>query len=209
VNKVPKPTFFNLPKEKQDILMNVAKKEFSRVPLYEASIANIIKEAGIPRGSFYQYFDDKEDVFFYLLDVYSKRSYELFISIVKRNIGDVFESFIDWFKSILKSFEVPEDRQYIKNAFLNMNFKIEKAFTQNMYGERVKSRFFEIIHLLDIKNLNVTNEDEIYHICKMMMAVSIQNLVHALAMELPTNEAMKNYSLEMDLLKKGFYKGNE
>jgi AcrR family transcriptional regulator len=206
---MPKPTFFHLPKEKQELLMNVAKKEFSRVPLYEASIANIIKEAGIPRGSFYQYFDDKEDVFFYLLDVYSKRSYELFISIVKRNIGDVFESFIDWFKSILKSFEVPEDRQYIKNAFLNMNFKIEKAFTQNMYGERVKSRFFEIIHLLDIKNLNVTNEDEIYHICKMMMAVSIQNLVHALAMELPTNEAMKNYSLEMDLLKKGFYKGNE
>lgn len=201
---MPKPTFFHLPKEKQELLMNVAKKEFSRVPLYEASIANIIKEAGIPRGSFYQYFDDKEDVFFYLLDVYSKRSYELFISIVKRNIGDVFESFIDWFKSILKSFEVPEDRQFIKNAFLNMNYKIEKAFTQNIYGEKIKSRFYEMVHLIDTKNLNITNENEIYHIFKIMMAVTIQNLVHASARELPANEAIKNYSLEMDLLKKGF-----
>jgi AcrR family transcriptional regulator len=204
VNKVPKPTFFNLPKEKQDILMNVAKKEFSRVPLYEASISNIIKEAGIPRGSFYQYFDDKEDVFFYLLDVYSKRSYDKYISILKKNNGDIFESFIDWFKSILKSFEVPEDRQFIKNAFLNMNYKIEKAFTQNIYGEKIKSRFYEMVHLIETKNLNITNENEIYHIFKIMMAVTIQNLVHANARELPANEAIKNYSLEMDLLKKGF-----
>ncbi|MFK4998922.1 TetR/AcrR family transcriptional regulator [Bacillus sp. N9] len=31
-------------------------------------MANIVKEAGIPRGSFYQYFEDKEDAFFYLLN---------------------------------------------------------------------------------------------------------------------------------------------
>jgi AcrR family transcriptional regulator len=200
---MPKPTFFNLPKEKQDILLNVAKKEFSRVSLYEASISNIIKEAGIPRGSFYQYFEDKEDVFFYLLDVYSKRTYDKFISILKKNNGDIFESFIEWFKSVLKSSEIPEDRQYIKNAFLNMNYKIEKAFTQNVYGERVKSRFYDIVQLIDVQKLNVKSEKDIYHIFKIMMAVTMQNLVHAIARELPANEAIKNYTLEMDLLKRG------
>lgn len=206
VQSVPKSTFFNLTKEKQEVLMNAAKKEFSRVPLYEASISNMIKDAGIPRGSFYQYFDDKEDVFFFLLDEHSKRNYEVFISIIKMNNGDLFESFVDWFKCILIMFEEKENRQYFKNAFLNMNYKTEKTFTQNMFEERVKNRFFEIIGLINTENLNITNEEEIYHIFKIMTAVTFQNLIHLFARELHINEIMKTFSLEIDLLKKGFHR---
>jgi len=53
---MPTETFFNLPKEKQRRILDAAKKEFSRTSLKEASIANVIKDAEIPRGSFYQYF---------------------------------------------------------------------------------------------------------------------------------------------------------
>lgn len=205
---MPKPTFLNLSKEKQELLIKAAKKEFSRVPLYEASISNIIKDAKIPRGSFYQYFDDKEDVFFFLLDEYSKRNYDVFKSILRMNNGDLFESYVDWFKSILILFEEPENRQYFKNALLNMNYRVEQSFTQNMYEERVKSRFSEVIGLINSDNLNITNEEEIYHIIKMMMAVTFQNLVHVFAKELATSESMKTFSLEINLLKKGFYKGS-
>lgn len=204
---MPKPTFLNLSKEKQDCLINAAKKEFSRVPFYEASIANIIKDAGIPRGSFYQYFDDKEDIFYFLLDEDSKRVYELFISIIKINNGDLFESFVDWFKSILINFEEPGNRQYIKNAFLNMNYKIEKTLTKNFYEETVKSRLFELNVLLNSENLNITSDEELYHILKIMMGVMFQNLVHVFARELPIHEAMRTFSLEINLLKKGFYRG--
>jgi AcrR family transcriptional regulator len=205
---MPKPTFFNLSKEKQESLTNAAKKEFSRVPLYEASISNIIKDAGIPRGSFYQYFEDKDDVFFFLLEQDSMRVYELFISIIKMNNGDIFESFVDWFKSILINYEVSENRQYFKNAFLNMNYKIEKTFTKNFYEEEVKCRFFELNGILNCKHLNVTNEEELYHILKMMMVVTIQNLIDVFSRELPIHDAMKNFSLEIDLLKKGFHRGS-
>ncbi|MEH7335613.1 TetR family transcriptional regulator [Neobacillus drentensis] len=203
---MPKPTFFNLSTEKQRSLINAAKKEFSRVPLYEASISNIIKDAGIPRGSFYQYFDGLEDLFYFLLHEHSQRNFERLISIMKMNNGDIFATIVDWFKGILIMFEEPENRQYFKNAFLNMNYKVEKAFTQNMYEEKRKSRFFEIITNISSENLNVTNEEEIYHIFKMMMAVSFQNLIHAFAKDLQINDVMKTFSLEIELLKKGFYK---
>lgn len=203
---MPKPTFFKLTTEKQESLIKAAKKEFSRVPLYEASISNIIKDAGIPRGSFYQYFEDKEDVFYFLLDEHSKRNYERFISIIKMNNGDLFQSFMDWFKSILISFEEPENRQYFKNTFLNMNYKIERTFTQNIHEEKVKNRFIGIINTINSENLNVTNEEELHHSLKIMMAVTIRNLVSVFAKEVPMNEAMKAFSLEIDLLKKGLYK---
>ena len=123
------------------------------------------------------------------------------------NNGELFESFIDWFKSILIILEEPENRQYFKNALLNMNYKIEQTITQNMYEERVKSRFFEMISHINSENSNIKNEQEIYHIIKIMMAVMFQNLVHVCAKELPINEAMKVFSLEINLLRKGFYRG--
>lgn len=39
-----------------------------------------------------------------------------------------------------------------------------------------------------------------------MMAVSFQNLIHAFAKELQSNDVMKTFLLEFELLKKGFYK---
>ena len=50
---MPKQTFFNLPEEKKQTLIAAAEIEFSKVPLMKASVANIIKIAGIPRGRFY------------------------------------------------------------------------------------------------------------------------------------------------------------
>lgn len=63
---MPKQTFFNLPKEKRDRIIAVAKEVFSKNSYEEASINQIVKLAQIPRGSFYQYFEDKDDLYGYL-----------------------------------------------------------------------------------------------------------------------------------------------
>ena len=67
---MPSSTFFNLPQEKQEKLLEAATREFSQRPYNEASINQIIKDAGIPRGSFYMYFTDKEELFRYVLSGY-------------------------------------------------------------------------------------------------------------------------------------------
>ncbi len=64
---MPKNTFFNLPGLKQNTVFDAAVREFSVHMFSEASINRIVKAAQIPRGSFYQYFDGKEDLFSYLI----------------------------------------------------------------------------------------------------------------------------------------------
>ena len=64
---MPTDTFNKLPEEKKTKVILAAKKEFTRASLKEASIKNIVEEAGIARGSFYQYFESKEDLLQYLL----------------------------------------------------------------------------------------------------------------------------------------------
>ena len=65
---MPKETFFNLPEEKRQRLLDLAIEEFAALDDRHASISRIVARAGIAKGSFYQYFEDKRDLFLYLLD---------------------------------------------------------------------------------------------------------------------------------------------
>ena len=74
---MPKETFLKLSKEKQQKVINAAKKEFARAPIENVSIKNIVEEADIARGSFYQYFESK-----YKTERQSKRDKWRYIQIV-------------------------------------------------------------------------------------------------------------------------------
>jgi AcrR family transcriptional regulator len=66
---MPKETFYNLPEKKRDRILSTAVEEFATNSYDQASINRIVANAGIAKGSFYQYFEDKQDLFFYLLDL--------------------------------------------------------------------------------------------------------------------------------------------
>jgi AcrR family transcriptional regulator len=75
---MPKQTFLNLPEEKREIIMEAAVEEFAEYGLENASTNRIVKTSGISKGSFYQYFEDKQDVFMHLLDVVEQKELEFF-----------------------------------------------------------------------------------------------------------------------------------
>lgn len=87
---MPTATFLHLPEDKQSRLMDAASREFSEKPFNEASINKIIQEAGIPRGSFYMYFQDKEDLFRYLVHGYIEQLLMVLEEALLRERGDVF-----------------------------------------------------------------------------------------------------------------------
>ncbi len=60
-------TFFNLPEEKRNRIYQCALKEFAARPYDKSSINRVIADASIPKGSFYQYFDNKEDLYSYCI----------------------------------------------------------------------------------------------------------------------------------------------
>ena len=69
---MPKDTFFNLPEEKRALICDVALDEFAEYPFDQASINRIVAKSGIAKGSFYQYFEDKRDLFLYLTELIAK-----------------------------------------------------------------------------------------------------------------------------------------
>ncbi|MFN7250576.1 MAG: TetR/AcrR family transcriptional regulator [Anaerobacillus sp.] len=65
---MPTQTFFNLPIDKRERITNAAIEEFATNTFNQASIARMIEQAGISRGSFYQYFTDIKDIYKYILE---------------------------------------------------------------------------------------------------------------------------------------------
>jgi AcrR family transcriptional regulator len=89
---VSKDTFNNLSAEKKRKIFDAAVLEFSRRRFSEASINQIVKAAGIPRGSFYQYFNGKEDLFLYMYEEILKEKQEIIRQSEAVNLdADVFE----------------------------------------------------------------------------------------------------------------------
>ncbi|MEL6349049.1 MAG: TetR/AcrR family transcriptional regulator [Myxococcota bacterium] len=64
---MPKKTFFNLPDDKRERITQLAINEFSAHPYRSASLSNIVAQAGIAKGSIYQYFQNKFDLYRWLV----------------------------------------------------------------------------------------------------------------------------------------------
>jgi len=75
---MPKQTFFNLSDEKRGHIMKAAIDAFAQYGYLEASITYIVSQAGIAKGSFYQYFEDKDDLYLHILQLIAKRKIEVY-----------------------------------------------------------------------------------------------------------------------------------
>ena len=200
---MPKQTFFNLPASKRNILLEAAKKEFTRAPLFEASIANIVRAAGIPRGSFYQYFEDKEDLYLYLLDSKLKKSRKQLILSLQKHTGDLSEAAIDLYYNFLVKIPDEEERNFLKNAFLYATSSVENFFMD---------MFHSILHLdeiskeIDKSRLNIREEKDISHILQIITGVAIQNFIRKISEKLSDDEAIEHFMFQINLIKYGIYK---
>lgn len=92
---MPKDTFMNLPDEKRKKIIAVGLEEFAQKGYDNASITNICAKSDIAKGSFYQYFDDKKDLFMFLLNFVGQQKLEYIGSRVTFDWADFFKSFRD------------------------------------------------------------------------------------------------------------------
>lgn len=64
---MPHATFFSLPEDKRARVVDALKAEFAARPYSRASVDRVTASAGVSKGSFYQYFEDKLDAYTHLV----------------------------------------------------------------------------------------------------------------------------------------------
>ncbi|BCA84958.1 TetR family transcriptional regulator [Enterococcus saigonensis] len=219
---MPKETFFHLTREKQQRIMKAAKKEFSKVPLGEASIAQIIKDAGIPRGSFYQYFEDKDDLYFYYFQNMRRNSQqELNTAMAKAN-GQLFDGFEIYFTKMVKEVLQGENASFYRNLFMNMDYrsfhKVAPHFGKPRGDSHAdparqvhKESMQEFYNMIDLTTLNVQNEDELKLLVKMLMHIVFSTVAEGYRQlvgkdNFDVEVVLKDFTLKLNWLKSGAIK---
>ena len=95
---MPKATFIHLKPHKKEKLMDAMTKELSIHTFEHLSIANIVRDADIPRGSFYQYFENKEDLYQYYFEYIASLKMAYFKDLFTTDSFTFFERIESLFK---------------------------------------------------------------------------------------------------------------
>ena len=94
---MPKDTFFRLPAEKRALVMNEAIAEFAERTFSEALLSRIARRSKIAKGSFYQYFENKLDLYRHLLEEEAPRRKREFVGRIDfdADFWEAFETFVE------------------------------------------------------------------------------------------------------------------
>lgn len=93
---MPKPTFLRLSDTKRQKFIAAAWKEFSTYNYEKASLSRLVGDLGIAKGSIYQYFENKKDLYLYLIEHANQQKQQY----LKEKITSPPENFLDWFEHI-------------------------------------------------------------------------------------------------------------
>lgn len=103
---MPSQTFFNLPEDKRATITKIAIAEFASNDYDSASITKVVKQAKIAKGSFYQYFKDKKELYLYLVDLASQQKITFLQAAKPPEPQMEFFSYLRWLFSVGTKFEL-------------------------------------------------------------------------------------------------------
>ena len=199
---MPKPTFFNLNTTKREKIEKAIEDEFSRESFEKASISNIIIKAEIPRGSFYQYFEDKDDAINYVIQNYMKKEKEAIKNIMEQNNGNIFKASIQIFDYIIEKIQAKNNLKLYKNI-------LEELKKQNisMFQDE-KECTNKLDNSIDLNLLDIKDKDDLIYIMRIISIITRSICVEVISQKISKEEGKERLYREFEILKRGMLNKN-
>lgn len=202
---MPTNTFFNLPAEKKHKILKAANKEFARVPLEQASIKNIVEDAEIARGSFYQYFENKQDLFEYIMTSKTGDMEKNLIEMIEQENGNIINIFINIYDHLIEVGKIRRNNKLFRQVFENIKTSDNLMLTRK---EEMNKKLEKILQDLYSKNkdiLNIKNEEEFKLVIEILSAITRRRIVASLKYK-NSAEAREDFLKEIEYIKRGILK---
>lgn len=192
---MPKQTFYNLASFKQEKIINVLKDIFKTKHLFQTSVKEIVDKLEIPRGSFYQYFENLEDAYFMILDLEIIDIHKLFLAILKENNYEIFKSLEIYGIKLSEILFKEQTYQLYMNRYLNWTYNLEQVWKKYQTKNQ------------DLSSLNYQKIDKTSALYSEKMQF-IKAVIHDLIQRIylnkwDVNQFLQNYNKHLDWLKGG------
>jgi len=200
---MPTDVFYRLTPVKQQHIIDAIKDEITRVPFEEFSIYNVVRSCGISRGSFYQYFSNKEDIMIYLLSAYNRSVLDRFMQSLKENQGDLFTGLEDGYRFVVRMLCYKESKAYRQHLFCNADF-YEKLWRDHDFSVEKYPALLEALELIDIQKLKVDGREELKILIEICMASVTRECITLLMTNCTEQMACESFQKKLNLLRKAY-----
>lgn len=203
---MPKNTFYNLPSEKRERIILAARNEFIRAKDGNLVIKNIVLDANIPRGSFYQYFESKEDLIEFLIEINIKQKEKFFCKKLDMLNGDILQVFEEFFNKIILNNN--EKRLETESRFLESTKDFYQKYLDDKrmpFCEQKKFNANILMNHIDKNKFKINTPEELSNILYIIMSITIKN-VRDFQQNNQKELAIKSYKQNLDYLRYGILK---
>lgn len=129
---------------------------------------------GISRGSFYQYFESKEDLLKYIIMQDTESKNKEIADLLKEIDGDIFELCIFLYDKMTKKIEKDENMIVFRKIFNNIMQSKEKRVLENNLID-----FKMICKIIKSNNLKIQNEKELEILLKMLIDITFKSIMYS------------------------------
>ncbi|MER2064516.1 MAG: TetR/AcrR family transcriptional regulator, partial [Alkalibacterium sp.] len=158
--------------------------------LNEASISNIVKNSKISRGSFYQYFEDKKDLYFFLIGKFRYNYRSLMMKSFQEKDGDFFEGYKLFSEKYIKYIMESEKFGFFENMYLHMNYQINQEARVD-FKESKSHKLPDGNRIIDVvsrENIKVTSENELIDVLRYILSMLNDTIMEGFWKELSVKE---------------------
>ena len=202
---MPTDTFYRLPESKREHVVDALRAEITRSTYENFSINNVVRDCGISRGSFYQYFRSKEDIYLYFLAEYQKRILAFASGKLRSNGGDLFDALEESFRFAVRMLCYKDSRDFRHHLFGNM-WMYELLWQKGLYGEAVSSEIMDFLNAIDRSRLNVADEAELKTLVEICMTLSLKEAAGVFLADKHEADVNEHFSRKLTLLRKAYQK---
>ena len=176
---MPTERFNKLPDEKKKAIRDAAMEECIRVPFEKVSINKIIQNAGISRGSFYTYFEDKRDVVRYIFSDTADKLKDFWTTSVVSNGGDLWSASEELLDQAITFAQKGKTFQMLQSFVLYQDF--DKLFSEvhggNHMGEKKGNEILAALYeVTDRANFQKTDMKSFTLLVSMIMACVMESI---------------------------------
>lgn len=166
---MPKDTFYHLSDDKKERILDAAEQELARVPISEMSINKIIQSAGISRGSFYQYFEDKNDLVMYMMADYIEVMKEGISKSMERHQGNIFEATMYILHGVVKLGKNQDSHKVLEHIMVEATAKFGCCTEKAMALEEEILAIF--VNKIDRKILAIETDKEVVSLVRLIFSM--------------------------------------
>lgn len=206
---LPERLFFELEIEKKNRILEAGLRAFAEENYNVASTNNIVKAAGISKGSLFKYFKNKEDLYFCILDSVIADLMEEIKDDIESLKGDVFEVIIRY-AEIEFNWHINNPNKYrlIKRAFINDNSVMYEK-TISRYKVAGDSMYYSLLNDVDTERFK-WSKDKTISIIKWIVEGFNNEFINKndifADISVVKNTYINEIKAYMEIIKEGIYK---